>query len=171
MENNRRGRSKGYDQHASRKRYDMKLDDITTRHCIAKFLTGIEACPQDASCWLWGDNGECLFKTGWVRLIKLMKVISYGGNELAKEGEMTGVVKFWNDEKGYGFIVPDDGSRDVFVHYSNINESDKVLVKGDKVKFEVTQKVEASEVVLVSSSEENRGNEKEEKEEDKYDRW
>ena len=148
METNRR-RSKGYDQHASRRKYDMKPDDTTVRHCVAKLLMGIETCPQNASCWFWGDNGECLLKTGWVRLIKLMKTISYGGKELAKEGMMTGKVKWWSDDKGYGFIIPDDGSRDVFVHYSNIADADKELRQGDKVRFQVSQKAEANDVEVI----------------------
>lgn len=127
----------------------MKPDDMTVRHCIAKSLTGIETCPQNFSCWLWGDNGECLFKTGWVRLIKLMKTVSYGGKELTKEGVMTGKVKWWSEEKGYGFIVPDDGTRDVFVHYTSIVGEDKLLREGDKVKFQVTQKAEANDVEVI----------------------
>lgn len=53
----------------------------------------------------------------------------------------TGVVKWFNDEKGYGFITPDDGSADVFAHFSNIQQEGgrRTLFEGDKVEFEVTQ--------------------------------
>ena len=50
----------------------------------------------------------------------------------------TGTVKWFNGEKGYGFISPDDGSADVFVHYSVIqSDGFKKLDEGDKVEFEV----------------------------------
>ena len=48
-----------------------------------------------------------------------------------------GTVKFFNDEKGFGFIAPDDGGKDVFVHASGLNGT--VLNEGDKVSFEVEE--------------------------------
>ena len=51
---------------------------------------------------------------------------------------MTGTVKWFNAEKGYGFITPDDGSEDVFVHFSAIvAEGFKTLAEGQKVTFDV----------------------------------
>jgi CspA family cold shock protein len=48
-----------------------------------------------------------------------------------------GTVKWFNDEKGYGFITPDDGSKDLFVHFSNIaGEGFKSLSEGQKVVYE-----------------------------------
>ena len=50
-----------------------------------------------------------------------------------------GVVKWFNEKKGYGFIKKDD-SQDVFVHYSAIKgQGFKSLVEGDKVRFEIQQ--------------------------------
>jgi CspA family cold shock protein len=50
----------------------------------------------------------------------------------------TGTVKWFNNEKGYGFATPDDGSKDVFVHYSAIqSDGFRTLEEGDRVEFAV----------------------------------
>ena len=50
----------------------------------------------------------------------------------------TGTVKWFNDAKGYGFIAPDEGSKDLFVHFSNIvGEGYKSLDEGQRVEFDV----------------------------------
>jgi cold shock protein len=50
----------------------------------------------------------------------------------------TGTVKWFNEAKGFGFISPDDGSKDVFVHFSAIQTGGfKKLDEGQKVQFEV----------------------------------
>ncbi|AND12327.1 MULTISPECIES: transcription antiterminator/RNA stability regulator CspE [Morganellaceae] len=51
---------------------------------------------------------------------------------------MTGSVKWFNDDKGFGFITPKDGSKDVFVHYSAIQSDDfKSLMEGQEVSFTI----------------------------------
>ncbi len=51
-----------------------------------------------------------------------------------------GTVKWFSTEKGYGFITPDDGGEDVFVHHTGIaGEGFKNLEEGEKVTYEVTQ--------------------------------
>jgi len=50
----------------------------------------------------------------------------------------TGKVKWFNAEKGYGFVTPDDGGDDVFVHYSNISaEGFRSLEQGQAVEYEI----------------------------------
>ncbi|MGQ7792830.1 cold-shock protein [Faunimonas sp. B44] len=50
----------------------------------------------------------------------------------------TGTVKFYNSQKGYGFIQPDDGSKDVFVHATALEAAGmRGLVEGQKISFDV----------------------------------
>ncbi len=52
----------------------------------------------------------------------------------------TGTVKWFNDAKGYGFITPDGGGKDVFVHHTAIQmEGFRSLAEGQKVEYEVTE--------------------------------
>ncbi|MEJ2634925.1 MAG: cold-shock protein [Calditrichia bacterium] len=65
---------------------------------------------------------------------------------------LTGTVKWFNENKGWGFIVPDDGGDDVFVHYSAIQEEGyKTLKEGQKVRYELklgkNGKYQANEVL------------------------
>ena len=53
---------------------------------------------------------------------------------------ITGTVKWFNDEKGFGFITRDDGEKDVFCHHSAIEEDGfRSLAEGQKVEFDVVQ--------------------------------
>ena len=62
----------------------------------------------------------------------------------------TGTVKWFNDAKGYGFIAPEDGSKDVFVHFSNIaGDGFKSLSEGSKVEFEVREGAKGPEALNV----------------------
>jgi len=52
----------------------------------------------------------------------------------------TGTVKWFNDSKGFGFITPEDGSKDLFVHHSAIQGGGfKTLAEGERVEFDVVQ--------------------------------
>ena len=59
---------------------------------------------------------------------------------------MKGKVNWFSKQKGYGFITPDDGSKDVFVHYSGIIDDSKLknLEKDQAVEFEVTENEKGS---------------------------
>ena len=65
----------------------------------------------------------------------------------------TGTVKWFNNEKGYGFISPDDGSKDLFVHFSNIqSDGYKTLTEGATVTFEARQGQKGPEAINVVQS-------------------
>jgi cold shock protein len=50
----------------------------------------------------------------------------------------TGTVKWFNSEKGYGFITPDEGGKDLFVHFSEVKTAGRAMLdEGQKVDFEV----------------------------------
>ncbi|AHF77849.1 Cold shock protein [Sodalis praecaptivus] len=53
--------------------------------------------------------------------------------------KIKGNVKWFNESKGFGFITPEDGSKDVFVHFSAIQSNGfKTLAEGQRVEFEIT---------------------------------
>ena len=63
---------------------------------------------------------------------------------------IVGTVKWFNDQKGFGFITPEDGGKDVFVHHSAIEASGfKSLQEGDRVSFEVEQGAKGPSAVRV----------------------
>ncbi len=51
----------------------------------------------------------------------------------------TGTVKWFNAQKGYGFITPESSDKDLFIHRSNIAEEDCILQEGQKVEFETSE--------------------------------
>jgi CspA family cold shock protein len=65
----------------------------------------------------------------------------------------TGIVKWFNDSKGYGFITPDDGGEDLFVHFSGILvDGYKTLKEGQKVSFEITQGPKGKQAANIKSA-------------------
>lgn len=74
-------------------------------------------------------------------------------NQLAMEDRMKGTVKWFNATKGYGFIAPEDGSKDVFVHFSEIQmEGYAVLEEGETVEFAVEDSPKGPQAVRVTRS-------------------
>jgi CspA family cold shock protein len=62
----------------------------------------------------------------------------------------TGTVKWFNDAKGYGFIAPDEGTKDLFVHFSNIaGEGFKTLAEGVRVEYEAREGTKGPEATNV----------------------
>ncbi len=63
-----------------------------------------------------------------------------------------GTVKWFNDQKGFGFISPEDGGDDLFIHHSNIDgEGHKSLAEGERVEYEPGQGSKGPEATKVRS--------------------
>jgi CspA family cold shock protein len=64
----------------------------------------------------------------------------------------TGIVKWFNDAKGYGFITPDEGGKDLFVHHSNIaGNGFKSLSENARVEFEAREGAKGPEAINVQT--------------------
>jgi CspA family cold shock protein len=62
----------------------------------------------------------------------------------------TGVVKWFSDEKGFGFITPDDGGKDAFVHFSGISgDGFRTLTEGAKVEYELGESAKGPQATNV----------------------
>ena len=64
----------------------------------------------------------------------------------------TGTVKWFNDSKGFGFITPDDGGKDLFVHFSAIQSNGfKTLEENQKVSYDVTSGPKGEQATNIQS--------------------
>jgi cold shock protein len=62
-------------------------------------------------------------------------------------------VKWFNDSKGYGFITPDEGTKDLFVHFSNIaGDGFKTLAEGQRVEYEAREGEKGPEAINVAAA-------------------
>jgi CspA family cold shock protein len=66
----------------------------------------------------------------------------------------TGTVKWFNDAKGFGFVTPDDGSDDLFAHFSaiNMNNGFKSLKEGQKISFDAVPGAKGMQAVNIQSA-------------------
>ncbi|MBI5272945.1 MAG: cold shock domain-containing protein [Chlamydiia bacterium] len=65
--------------------------------------------------------------------------------------KLKGTVKWFNKDKGFGFIAPDDGGRDVYIHVSNVETDDQMLIDGQRVEFETAMGRKGPEAKHVKS--------------------
>lgn len=101
----------------------------------------------DWSDWHWAalSIGEqitfqMIHKPKGVYALPVGASVQGGSIGVRRKAMATGTVKWFNAEKGFGFITPDDGSADVFAHYSAIASSGfKTLEENQKVEFEIAQ--------------------------------
>jgi cold shock protein len=64
----------------------------------------------------------------------------------------SGIVKWFSDEKGYGFITPDEGEEDLFVHRTSLSERGGALADGERVSFETEPGEKGPKAVNVQRS-------------------
>ena len=85
----------------------------------------------------FGIHGQKISKETWFPIRSLSVLWP---QEREKRMRTTGKVKWFNDTKGFGFITPEDGSKDLFVHHSAIQGGGfKSLAEGERVEFDVVQ--------------------------------
>lgn len=65
-------------------------------------------------------------------------------------GKHKGTIKFFNSQKGFGFITPDNGGKDIFVHANNVNGDARSLREGQKVEYAETPGRKGPEATDVS---------------------
>jgi CspA family cold shock protein len=80
-------------------------------------------------------------------------VLLYYNNQYGTKVKMdTGIVKWFNDTKGFGFITPDNGGEDLFAHFSSIKMNGfKTLMEGQKVQFDIMQGPKGKQAANIQS--------------------
>lgn len=61
----------------------------------------------------------------------------------------SGTIKWFNKEKGFGFITPDDGSRDIYLQSSNLATEDHTIMDGQRVEFEISMGRKGPEAINI----------------------
>lgn len=89
--------------------------------------------------FLWANRGS--MRSLCIRFTRLNKSDTARTSRAAgihrRDTMAIGTVKWFNAQKGYGFIQPDDGSKDVFVHISAVERSGMSLTEGQKVSYDI----------------------------------
>jgi CspA family cold shock protein len=81
-----------------------------------------------------------LYRGEYVSVVRNLRTPKTAYMKRSTSMRTTGTVKWFNDAKGFGFITPENGEKDCFVHHSAIQaDGFKSLSEGDKVEFDVTQ--------------------------------
>jgi CspA family cold shock protein len=85
-------------------------------------------------------SGSCHLRASLPRISRNPEIFS--PPKTPEEAAMaTGTVKFWDEHRAFGFIVPEEGGPDVFVHFTALERAGiYVLVKGQRVQFEITSR-------------------------------
>jgi CspA family cold shock protein len=109
-------------------------------HPAEGFIIAVTLRPHTPPAQVWEVGRTCGYDSVTATLRRFVPSAQAGCFEVAmSEERVTGTVKWFNDDKGYGFIEREDG-KDVFVHHSAIvSEGFRTLKEGQKVSMEVTQ--------------------------------
>jgi CspA family cold shock protein len=116
------------------------------------FMDKVLICTSCGEEFIFGvEQQRALAARGEVDEPVLCPVCEHQSEEIKeKSAKLTGQVKWFSIRRGYGFITREDGSGDVFVHYSGIEGEDfKALFEGQKVRFDVTEEPRGPKAINV----------------------